>query len=75
MPATEAPEEYRARRPAQRRLWTAQEAAERLGVRLHRCYELIREGQLPAVRLGRQVRVDPAALEEFIRSGGTGAEG
>lgn len=58
-----------------RRLWTAQETAERLNVRLHRAYELIREGQIPAVRIGRQVRVDPAALEDFIRSGGTGDEG
>ena len=49
--------------------------AERLSVRTHRAYELIRTGQIPAVRLGRQVRVDPLAVEAFIRSGGTGEEG
>ena len=56
------------------RLLTAHEATVRLNVRLHRTYELIREGKLPAVRLGRQVRIDPAALEEFIAHGGTASE-
>lgn len=55
-----------------RRLLTAHETAHVLGVRLHRAYELIRENQLPGVvRLGRQVRVDRNALEEFIANGGT----
>lgn len=57
------------------RLLTAPETAERLNVRLHRVYELVREGVLPGVvRLGRQIRVDPAALDEFIQSGGSPSE-
>lgn len=52
-------------------LHTVSQAARRLGVRPHRVYELIRENQIPGVvRLGRQVRIDPEALEEFIRNGG-----
>jgi excisionase family DNA binding protein len=53
------------------RLLTAQEAAERLGIRLHRLYELARAGTVPHVRLGRTLRVDPTALEAFIDRGGT----
>ncbi|HEY7913814.1 MAG TPA: helix-turn-helix domain-containing protein [Blastocatellia bacterium] len=37
-----------------------------------RAYELIRLGILPAVKMGRQVRVDANALEEWIRNGGSG---
>jgi excisionase family DNA binding protein len=36
-----------------------------------RAYELIRLGILPAVRMGRQVRVDANALEEWIKRGGS----
>lgn len=31
-------------------------------------YQLIASGQLPAVRIGRSVRVTPRALREFIDS-------
>jgi excisionase family DNA binding protein len=47
--------------------------ATRLGVTLPRLYELVRTGAVPAVRVGRQIRVDPAPLEEWISSGGTSA--
>jgi excisionase family DNA binding protein len=54
------------------RLLRPDEAAERLNVRLHRLYQLVREGTVPAVRLGsRQIRIRPDALEEFIASGGS----
>ena len=36
-------------------------------------YELVRKGDLPAVKLGRAVRISPSALRAFIASGGTGA--
>jgi len=35
-----------------------------------RAYELIRLGILPAVRMGRQLRVDENALQEWIKNGG-----
>ena len=40
-----------------------------------RAYELVRNGTIPSVRLGRQVRVDPAALETWIAAGGKGLLG
>ncbi len=55
-------------------LLTAPQVAARLRVPLHRAYELIREHRIPAVRIGRQVRVDPDALELWIKSGGTASE-
>ena len=56
------------------RLLNAQEVSDRLGIRLHRTYELVRDNQIPHVKIGRQVRVDATALEEWISSGGTIAE-
>jgi excisionase family DNA binding protein len=53
-----------------RPLVTARVAAERLGLTLQRVYELARTKQLPAVRFGKQVRFDPAVLEDFITRGG-----
>jgi excisionase family DNA binding protein len=39
-----------------------------------RLYELVRLRLIPHVRLGKQVRFDQAAVEEFIRTGGQGLE-
>lgn len=36
-----------------------------------RAYELARQGRLPVVRLGRQVRVNEAALTAWIEAGGS----
>lgn len=57
-----------------RQLLTARQAAHRLGIRLHRLYELTRAGALSHVRLGRTVRIDPNALDRFIENGGTQGE-
>lgn len=57
------------------KLLTVAEAADRLNVRVQRVHEMIRDGYLPAVRLGRQVRVDPRKLEEWIARGGYVIEG
>ena len=51
-------------------LYTIPQVAEVLGVSLARAYDLARRGWLPAVRIGRQVRVDPEALAAWIREGG-----
>ena len=48
------------------------EAAARLDVSVARAYELARTGTLPSVRLGRQLRVDPRRLDEWINDGGAG---
>ena len=52
------------------RLLRMTEVAEILGVSLARAYALAREGLIPAVRLGRQVRVEHAALRKWIEDGG-----
>jgi excisionase family DNA binding protein len=44
--------------------------AEALGVSRKRCYELARTGIIPSVRLGRQIRFVPAAVNTFISNGG-----
>lgn len=51
-------------------LIAAPEAADLLGITVHRLYELSREGVVPSVRLGRSFRYSPVALHEFIRTGG-----
>lgn len=54
----------------ERRLLSVPRVARRLDVPHHRVYDLVRAGILPAVHLGRQVRVCPEALEKFIAEGG-----
>jgi excisionase family DNA binding protein len=51
-------------------LQTLRQTAEELGVTYERAAQLAREGVLPVVRLGRQYRVDPDRLAEFIAAGG-----
>ena len=46
------------------------EAAARLDVSVARAYELARTGTIPTVRLGRQLRVDPRKLDQWIDDGG-----
>jgi len=58
-----------------RRLLNISEVAKFLNVKKHRAYQLAREGVIPVVRLGRQVRVDPVILDEFVRNGGEPLEG
>jgi excisionase family DNA binding protein len=56
-------------------LMTVPEVAELLRVKAARCYELARTGQIPVVKLGRQVRIDAARLRAFIRDGGVSLPG
>jgi len=55
-----------------RKLYDAQAVADRLSVRLHRVYQLAREGAIPVVRIGRTMRFEPDAVERWIAQGGTG---
>ena len=64
----------RAGRGHQPRLLSIPEVASELGLSEGRVYELLRLGILPAVRIGRQVRVDALRLEEWIAAGGKGLE-
>lgn len=58
------------------RLLTAEAVAEATGLSRARVYELARNGEMPAVRLGRAVRFAESALLSWISRGGTtSAEG
>ena len=52
------------------KLLTIPEVARVLRVREPRAYQLARDVQIPVVSLGRQVRVDEAALREWVINGG-----
>ncbi|MGE5584938.1 MAG: helix-turn-helix domain-containing protein [Bacillota bacterium] len=52
------------------RFLTVDEVARELQVRRDRVYELARDGILPVVRLGRTIRIDREAFEEWVRRGG-----
>lgn len=52
------------------RLLTVKAAAMVLGVRPARLYDLVARRIIPVVRIGRQIRLAPAALREFIDRGG-----
>ena len=56
--------------PVRRKLLSVQDAAEILNVGVPRAYALVRQGGLPVVRIGRQIRIDPNQLEAFIAAGG-----
>lgn len=51
---------------SERLLLTVEEAAERLGIGKTLAWELIWDGVLPSVRLGRCVRIPLRALEAWI---------
>ena len=51
-------------------LLTLDQVARILQVKYHRAAELAREGILPVIRLGRQVRVCPDQLAAFLANGG-----
>lgn len=46
---------------------TVTQAAEFLGVHPRTVYEYHYQGRLAVKRLGRQIRIEPAALEEMLR--------
>ena len=59
----------------ERRLLTVFEVAKILKVSNARAYSMARNGLLPTVKLGRQVRVDERRLNEWIEQGGSGLQG
>ncbi len=50
----------------ERLLLTVEEAARCLGIGRTLAWQLVRQGELPVVRLGRCVRVPAQALQEWI---------
>lgn len=58
------------------KLLTAEEVKEILNLsHVDQVYRLVREGVLPAVRIGRLIRFDTEALAKWIKDGGKGYAG
>jgi excisionase family DNA binding protein len=49
--------------------------SQRLSISKHQAYQYVREGVIPAVKLGRLVRFDPDTIDNFIRNGGQSLPG
>jgi excisionase family DNA binding protein len=47
-------------------LLTVVDAAHRLSISRSKLYELLADGELPSVRIGRTRRIATSALEEFV---------
>ncbi|EGD51730.1 DNA binding domain protein, excisionase family [Thermoanaerobacter ethanolicus JW 200] len=58
-----------------KKLLKLSDVAEILDIKIDRIYALARQGIIPVVRIGRQLRVDPEKLQEWIEQGGQGFEG
>jgi len=54
-------------------LLSVRRTATRLGVARGTCYRLIRDGVIPAVRVGGSIRVDPRELDEWLAKHRTAA--
>ncbi|MDG0959592.1 helix-turn-helix domain-containing protein, partial [Bacillus paranthracis] len=52
--------------------YTTEEVAKRLKVSKLTVYDLIKKGELPSYRIGRQMRIDAADLEQYIKQMKTG---
>jgi putative molybdopterin biosynthesis protein len=53
-------------------LLTAEDVAEQLRIKKYTVYELIKRGELPSSRVGKQVRVSQADIEKYLAAGKTG---
>ena len=51
---------------SEKKLLTISETADRLSLGKSKTYELIQEGRLNAVRIGRAVRIPAGELESFV---------
>lgn len=49
---------------------TVPEAAEILGISRNFAYELVKQGQLPVIRLGKRLIIPRVALEKMLEKGG-----
>ena len=53
-------------------LLTAEDVAKRLRIKKYTVYELIKRGELPGTRVGKQVRVSQEDIDRYLRAGKTG---
>lgn len=52
------------------RFFTVPEIADLLQMKRERVYEAVRLGLVPAVHIGRQIRIEERAFVEWVRDGG-----
>ena len=57
----------------QRLTMTVEEASEALGISRSLAYELVRQGEIPSLRLGRRIVVPVRVLEDLVQRAGTAA--
>jgi excisionase family DNA binding protein len=55
--------------------YTVRSLAERLALKPLTVYRLVKQGKLPAVKIGKSIRFDPRAVEAFLTSARVGAPG
>jgi hypothetical protein len=63
---------------SQSKLESVSFSARRIGISVGRFYDLVRNGIFPpgvVVRLGRQIRIHPGRLDQFIEGGGKALPG
>jgi excisionase family DNA binding protein len=53
-------------------LESVQKTAARLGVRRRKVYDLVASGDLPAYRIGGQIRISPQAIADWLARNQTG---
>jgi excisionase family DNA binding protein len=51
------------------RTYKIEEAARLLGVGRNQCYEAVKRGDLPSIRLGKRLLIPRAALDRLLDSG------
>jgi putative molybdopterin biosynthesis protein len=56
-------------------LLTAEDVAQQLRIKKYTVYELIKRGELPSSRVGKQVRVSQGDIEKYLAAGKTGLAG
>ncbi len=61
--------------PETKQFYSLEEVAELLGVNYQLIYRQVKEGKLPALRVGRIYRVRRADLEAYLELNSTGASG
>lgn len=52
---------------------TVERAGQLLGISRGLAYDLVRRGEIPAIRLGRRVVVPATAIDEILRAAAEGA--
>ncbi|CCQ94097.1 DNA binding domain protein, excisionase family [[Clostridium] ultunense Esp] len=59
----------------EKKLLLVEDVAEILNLSVQSVYTQVREGIIPAIRIGRQLRFDPDKLQEWMDQGGTALPG